>query len=101
MPPDITVTLLFVRTAPWDKTAASPLQIKHIPGAPARILRRTQVNHFVEGEKVMDTQESLPLRSGRVLFAVVSHLSLAPFSTLVSGKVPSSRSALYAHDKVI
>ncbi|KAG1736639.1 uncharacterized protein EDB91DRAFT_500131 [Suillus paluster] len=45
----ITVTLLFVRTAPWEKTTASS-QNKNTSG----------------GEKAIDTQESLPLRSGRV-----------------------------------
>ncbi|OAX35883.1 hypothetical protein K503DRAFT_339760 [Rhizopogon vinicolor AM-OR11-026] len=42
----ITVTLLFVRTAPWDKATALP-----------------QIKHISEGEKVVDTQESLRLRS--------------------------------------
>ena len=38
MPPDITVTLLFVRTAPWDKATASQ-QTKHMPGMCAKLLR--------------------------------------------------------------
>ncbi|KAG1718353.1 cora-like Mg2+ transporter protein-domain-containing protein [Suillus paluster] len=42
----ITVTLLFVRTAPWEKTAAS-----------------SQNKHISDGEGAIDTQESLPLRS--------------------------------------
>ncbi|KAG1896143.1 uncharacterized protein F5891DRAFT_609260 [Suillus fuscotomentosus] len=45
----ITVTLLFVRTAPWDKPVMS-----------------SQNKHISCGEKAIDTQESLRLRSGRV-----------------------------------
>lgn len=45
----ITVTLLFVRTVPWEMTASS-----------------AQNKHIADSERAIDTQESLRLRSGRV-----------------------------------
>ncbi|OJA14996.1 hypothetical protein AZE42_07806 [Rhizopogon vesiculosus] len=58
----ITVTLLFVRTVSWEKAVAS-----------------SQNKHNFEDEKAIDTQESLSLRSGRVLSFVVGSVSRPKF----------------------
>jgi hypothetical protein len=58
----ITVTLLFVRTAPCNKPAA-PSQNKHVSCASAKLLRNMQLNGCLGGEKAINTQESLCLRS--------------------------------------